>query len=76
MLGVVAHLSTPVTAVVTQSFGTFQQGQQVLINRVTRRALMFGVEGRNQFIPQTNVDDLARESILSQVNQLGKKTSS
>lgn len=66
MATVCAHLPTPVTATVIKPFGSFLEGQQVEIDRVTSRALWFGVRGRGVSIPCTNVNEEARRTIRMQ----------
>ena len=61
-----ALLNTPITATVIKSFGSFKEHEQVVINRITNSALMFGVAGRREFVPQTHVDKESREKILGQ----------
>jgi len=76
MATVCAHLPTPVTATVTKSFGSFHEGQRVEINRVTSRALWFGVIGRPESLPCLNVDEGARQAVRLQYEALmNEKTS-
>lgn len=67
MAYVFAYLTAPVTARVVDSFGSFQKGEQVVINRVTDHMLMVGVADRGMFLPFVRVNDEAQEEIKRQI---------
>ena len=67
MAASVARLTTPVTATVTTSFNSFKEGEQVVIDRVTTKALWYGAKGRQEFIPCQNVDEKAKGEIRRQI---------
>jgi len=67
----VVRLENPVQAEVIESFGDFEKGQVVTINRATDQDLL-GVEGRWQggngkFIPKAHIDGVALMAILRQL---------
>ena len=70
MAAMFALLATPVTATVTQSFGSFKAGEQVVFNRITSSALMVGAAGRQEFVPRTFIDKASQDEILRQVIEI------